>query len=64
MVTNVGAPGFVLLFNIVFLIVSVFILYLVILKAVKEGINQSVVGQFIKKKYGVKANKSDLGNDK
>lgn len=52
-----------LLFNIVFLIVSVIILYLVILKAVREGINQSVVGQFIKKNYGVKANKNDLGND-
>jgi hypothetical protein len=64
MVTNVGAPGFVLLFNIVFLIVSVIIMYLVILKAVREGINQSVVGQFIEKKYGVKANTSDLDNDK
>jgi len=64
MVTNVGAPGFVLLFNIVFLIVSVIIMYLVILKAVREGINQSVVGQFIEKNYGIKANKSDLDNDK
>lgn len=63
MISNVGAPGFMLLFNIVFLIVSVIILYLVILKAVREGINQSVVGQFIKKNYGVKANKNDLGND-
>ncbi|MCM3575399.1 hypothetical protein M3172_19545 [Mesobacillus subterraneus] len=63
MVSNIGAPGFVLLFNIVFLIVSVIIMYLVILKAVREGINQSVVGQFFEKKYGVKANKNDLDNN-
>lgn len=64
MLSNMGAPAFVLLFNIVFLFVSVFILYLVIIKAVKEGINQSVVGRFIEKNYGVKADKSKLDNDK
>jgi hypothetical protein len=63
MLSNIGVAGFVLLFNIVFLIVSIFILYLVILKAVKEGINKSVVGQFIEKNYEVKANKSDLDNE-
>ncbi|MBT2640458.1 hypothetical protein [Bacillus sp. ISL-39] len=64
MISNVGVPGFILLFNIVFLIVSVLILYLVILKAVREGINQSVVAQLIEKNYGIEANKSDVDNDK
>lgn len=59
-----GAPAFVLVFNIVFLIVCVFIMYVVITKAVKKGINQSVVGKFIEKNYGVKGSKSDLDNDK
>jgi hypothetical protein len=59
-----GGPAFVLVFNIVFLIVSVFIMYLVISKAVKKGVNQSVVGQFIEKYYGVNGSKSDLDNDK
>lgn len=42
------------------MIVSVIIMYLVILKAVREGINQSVVGQFIEKKYGVKTSEKSL----
>lgn len=63
MLSNMGVPAFVLLFNIVFLIVSVFILYLVILKAVKEGINQSVVGQYIEKNYGGKADNNEVDNE-
>ncbi|NKE04111.1 hypothetical protein GWK17_01255 [Bacillus selenatarsenatis] len=64
MLSNMGAPAFVLVFNIVFLIVSVFIMYLVITKAVKNGINQSVVGQFIEKNSRLNGNRSDLDNDK
>ncbi|MBS8263759.1 hypothetical protein DYI25_04790 [Mesobacillus boroniphilus] len=69
MISNIGVSGFVLVFNIIFLIVGLFILYIVISTAVKEGINKSVVGHFIEKKYGDKGNEksfldSDLDNDK
>lgn len=58
-----------LAFSIILWIVGLFILYIVILTAVKDGINKSVVGQFIEKEYRVKENKksfldSDLDNDK
>jgi hypothetical protein len=55
--------------SILFWIIGLFILYIVISTAVKNGINKSDVGQFIKRKYGVKEDKksilnSDLDNDK
>ncbi|MFB5281867.1 hypothetical protein [Peribacillus sp. Hz7] len=58
-----------LVFSIILWIVGLFILYIVISTAVKDGINKSVVGQFIEQKYGVKDDKksffdSDLDNDK
>jgi hypothetical protein len=58
-----------LVFSIILWIVGLFILYIVISTAVKDGINKSVVGQYIEKKYGVKKDKnsfldSDLDNDK
>jgi hypothetical protein len=50
-------------------IVGLLILYIVIETAVRRGINGSVVGQFLEKKYGLKDNKksfldNDLDNDK
>lgn len=58
-----------LVFSIGLLIVGLFILYLVISTAVRDGINKSVVGQFIEDQYGFKENKksildTDLDNDK
>lgn len=58
-----------LVFSIGLLIVGLFILYLVISTAVRDGINKSVVGQFIENHYGLKENKksildNDLDNDK
>ena len=58
-----------LVFSILLWIIGLFILYIVILTAVKEGINKSVVGQFIEQRYGVKNDKKsfldkDLDNDK
>ncbi|MCM3791114.1 hypothetical protein M3221_22510 [Domibacillus indicus] len=58
-----------LVFSIILWIVGLFILYIVILTAVKDGINKSVIGQFIEKKYGTEEDKksfldSDLDNDK
>ena len=50
MISNIGAGGLVLFFNIIFLIVGLFFLYLVISTAVKVGINKSVVGKFLEKK--------------
>ncbi|MGO4890633.1 hypothetical protein ACJ2A9_23105 [Anaerobacillus sp. MEB173] len=55
--------------SIILWIVGLFIMYLVITTAVKDGINKSIVGQFIEKKYGIKVDKksfldSDLDNDK
>lgn len=66
MLLNTNGSGLVL--TIIILIVVLFILYIVISTAVKDGINKSVVGHFIENKYGVKANKqsfldSDLDND-
>ena len=58
-----------LIFSMVLWIVGLFILYIVISTAVKDGINKSDVGQFIESKYGVKEDKksfldSDFDNDK
>lgn len=69
MISNIGAGGIVLLFNIVFFVLGLFILYIVISTAVRVGINKSVVGKFIEKKYEFKEDKksfldSDLDNDK
>lgn len=69
MIANIGMPGFVLVLNIIFLIGGLFILYLVISNAVKDGINKSVVGQFIEKKHEDSGDKKsfldrDLDNDK
>jgi hypothetical protein len=54
---------------IVLYIVGLFILYIVIETAVKRGINSSIIGQFLEKKYGIKGEKEsffedDLDNDK
>ncbi|KQL19762.1 hypothetical protein ACFFHH_05415 [Cytobacillus solani] len=69
MLANIGVPSLVLVVNIILLIVGLFILYLVVSTAVRTGINKSVVGQLIEKKYGVEENKKsfldrDLNNDK
>ncbi|WP_017754028.1 hypothetical protein [Calidifontibacillus oryziterrae] len=68
MVSNIGVPGFILFFNIILWGVGLFILYIVIVAAVKNGINKSVVGQLIEKNYGINANiktflDRDLDND-
>lgn len=60
MITNIGAGGLVLFFNIIFLIVGLLIMYLVISKAVKDGINKSVVGEFVEKKYKNSQDNGDL----
>jgi hypothetical protein len=57
------------IYSIILLILGLFILYIVISTAVKDGINKSVVGQFIEKQSGVKDTKksfldSDFDNDK
>lgn len=69
MLSNIGVPGLILFFYIFLWIVGLFILYKVISAAVRDGINKSVIGQFIEKKYGSNVNKksfldSDLDNDK
>lgn len=69
MFSNIGVPGLVLIFNIILWIVGLFVVYIVISTAVRDGINKSVIGRFIEKKYGVNLNKksfldSDLDNDK
>jgi hypothetical protein len=58
-----------LVFSIGLWIVGLFILYLVISTAVRDGINKSVIGKFIEDKYGVKENSKsifdkDLDNNK
>ncbi|KEF36377.1 hypothetical protein M670_04449 [Schinkia azotoformans MEV2011] len=60
MISNIGAGGLVLFFNIIFLIVGLLIMYLVISKAVKDGINKSVIGEFVEKKYKNSQDNEDL----
>ncbi|MGE7907242.1 hypothetical protein ACQKNS_22865 [Peribacillus sp. NPDC094092] len=55
--------------EIIFFVVGLFILYIVIEKAVRKGINNSNIGQILEKKYGVIEDKrsfldEDLDNDK
>ncbi|WP_353957962.1 hypothetical protein [Peribacillus simplex] len=55
--------------SIVFSIVGLFILYIVIETAVRKGINSSIIGQFLEKKYGIREDTKsflddDLDNDK
>jgi hypothetical protein len=63
----VGVGSFI--FSILIWAVGLFILYLVISTAVKDGINKSVVGQYLNSTLGVKDDKkslldNDLDNDK
>lgn len=60
MISNIGAGGLILFLNIIFLIVGLLIMYLVISKAVKDGINKSVVGEFLEKKYKNNQDNGDL----
>lgn len=43
--------------------IGLFILYIVIETAVRKGINNSVIGQFLEKKYGVKEDKKSFLDD-
>ncbi|MDF2038336.1 hypothetical protein P2R12_15330 [Cytobacillus oceanisediminis] len=57
------------LFSIILWIAGLFILYIVISAAVRDGINKSVAGQFIEAKYESKKERDsfldrDLDNDK
>jgi hypothetical protein len=54
---------------IIFYFVGLFFLFIVIETAVKRGINNSIIGDLLKKKYGIKDDKKsflddDLDNDK
>jgi hypothetical protein len=49
-----------LFFSIGLWIVGLFILYLVISIAVKDGINKSVIGQLIEKQYNIKDDKKSM----
>jgi hypothetical protein len=47
----------------VYFTVGLFILYIVIETAVRKGINNSIIGQFLEKKYGVKEDKKSFLDD-
>jgi hypothetical protein len=54
---------------IILYFVGLFFLFIVIETAVKRGINNSIIGDFLKKKYGIKDDKKsflddDLDNDR
>ena len=54
---------------IIFYFVGLFFLFIVIETAVKRGINNSIIGDLLKKKYGIKDEKKsflddDIDNDK
>lgn len=46
--------------SIAFYILSLYILYLVIERAVRKGINNSIIGQVLEKKYGIKEDKKTI----
>lgn len=63
--------GITLLFSIIMWGVGLFILYLIIKTAVKNGINSSVIGQYLEKEHGMTAEEkktsfldNDLDNEK
>lgn len=54
---------------IIFYIIGLFILFVIIETAVKRGINNSVIGDFLNKKQGIQGDKKsyfddDLDNDR
>lgn len=48
---------------IIFYIIGLFILYMVIETAVRKGINSSVIGEFLEKKYGIKDERNTIKDD-
>ncbi|QOR64814.1 hypothetical protein IM538_13205 [Cytobacillus suaedae] len=44
-------------------IVGLFFLYIVIETAVRRGINSSIIGHFLEKKYGIKGDKKSFLDD-
>ncbi|MEW5551351.1 hypothetical protein ABGT24_09700 [Peribacillus frigoritolerans] len=48
---------------IIFYMVGVFIFYIVIETAVRRGINHSIIGQFLEKKYGMKEDEKSFLDD-
>ncbi|HJF32003.1 MAG TPA: hypothetical protein K8V56_09530 [Sporosarcina psychrophila] len=46
--------------SIAFYILSLYILYLIIERAVRKGINNSIIGQVLEKKYGIKEDKKTI----
>lgn len=52
-----------IMLSIILYIVGIFILYIVIETAVRRGINSSIIGQFLEKKYGIKEEKKSFLDD-
>ena len=49
--------------NIIFYIIGLFILFAVIEKAVQRGINNSIIGDLFREKYGIKEDKKSFLDD-
>ncbi|MCM3409650.1 hypothetical protein [Metabacillus litoralis] len=52
-----------IMLSIILYIVGIFTLYIVIETAVRRGINSSIIGQFLEKKYGIKEDKKSFLDD-
>jgi hypothetical protein len=52
-----------MMLSIILYIVGIFILYIVIETAVRRGINASILGKFLEKKYGIKEDKKSFFDD-
>lgn len=48
---------------IIFYVIGLFILYIVIETAVRKGINSSIIGRYLEKKYGIKEDKKSFFDD-
>lgn len=50
---------FIIFISVIILIVFLFIFYIIVERAVREGINNSVIGRYLEEKHGIKEQRGD-----
>ncbi|PFG03530.1 hypothetical protein [Bacillus sp. es.034] len=50
---------FIIFISVILLIVFLFIFYIIVERAVREGINNSVIGRYLEEKHGIKEPQGD-----
>lgn len=54
-----GLELFIIFISVIILIVFLFIFYIIVERAVREGINNSVIGRYLDEKHGIKERQGD-----